>query len=244
MRAASRRIEAARLRLWVVAVLLAFALALSGLAFGAAAAKKLPPETLRGPIDRLRQYPALSLATSEQRAAAKRLRRAIWSAKRAGNWQDTRAAAELGYDPERLARPGNAAGLFLHVENNAFHRDDRFLDPQAPETLIYANSPGKPLVLIGVMFPVRRGMHGPTPGGPITRWHTHRVCARGNRRGLKPRPDGSCPPGTRSRQGAEMLHFWFTSDLRSAYAIRGPLPELCAERLVPRQSCHNVGHRH
>ena len=66
MRAASRRIEAARLRLWVVVVVLPFTLALSGLAFGAASAKKLPPETLRGPIDRLRQYPVLSLATSEQ----------------------------------------------------------------------------------------------------------------------------------------------------------------------------------
>jgi hypothetical protein len=33
----------------------------------------LPPGALRGPIERLRQYPTLSLATSEQRAAAVRL---------------------------------------------------------------------------------------------------------------------------------------------------------------------------
>jgi hypothetical protein len=39
-----------------------------------------------------------------------------------------------------------------------------------------------------------------------------------------------------------MLHFWFTADLRSAFAIHGPLPELCAERLVPHEYCH--GHVH
>lgn len=230
---------------WVVALVSACVLGVcSGLAFATGADKKLPPETLRGPIDRLRQYPTLSLATSEQRAAARRLRAEIWAAMRAGHWQDTRAAAEAGYDPERLSRPGNSAGLFLHVENPALHRDELFLAPEAPETLIYANAPGRPLVLIGIMFAVSRGMHGPTPGGPITRWHTHRVCARGAKRGLKPRPDGTCPPGTKSRQGAEMLHFWFTSDLRSAYAIHGPLPELCAEGLVHHEYCHHLGHTH
>ena len=243
MRAASR-IEAARLPLWALAAVSAFALSLTGLASGAGAARKLPPETLRGPIDRLRQYPKLSLATNEQLAAARHLRRAIRSARRTGDWQDTGAAAEIGYDPERLSRPGNAAGLFLHVENRTFHSDDFFLDAEAPETLIYANSPGRPLRLIGVMFAMPRGMHGPTPGGPITRWHRHRVCARGAERGLKPRPDGTCPPGAKSRLGAEMLHFWFTSDLRSAYAIQGPLPELCAERMVPHQYCHHFVHAH
>jgi hypothetical protein len=41
-----------------------------------------------------------------------------------------------------------------------------------------------------------------------------------------------------------MLHFWFTSDLRSAYAIHGPVPELCAARLLYHESCHHTGHGH
>ena len=69
-----------------------------------------------------------------------------------------------------------------------------------------------------MMFSMPRGVHGPTPGGPITRWHTHKVCVRGNARGLAPRADGSCPPGTRVRHGSEMLHVWFTHDLRSSFA--------------------------
>ena len=69
-----------------------------------------------------------------------------------------------------------------------FSNDDHYLDPQEPEVLIYANAPRRPLVLIGVMFAVPRGVRGPTPGGPITRWHTHLVCATrqacaGSRRG-------------------------------------------------------------
>src|SRR5438093_6173589 len=53
--------------------------------------KKLPPGTLRGPIDRLQQYPTLSLATAEQRAAAVRLLEATRSATR--KWRDSKAAA-------------------------------------------------------------------------------------------------------------------------------------------------------
>ena len=104
--------------------------------------------------------------------------------------------------------------------------------------------PGRPLVLVGVMFAVPRGVRGPTPGGPITRWHTHRVCVEGDRRGLAPRPDGRCPPGTRSRYGSEMMHVWFTRDLRSAYSVPAPVRELCAAGLVPRPYCAHVDHGH
>jgi len=201
---------------------------------------KLPPGTLRGPAERLQQYPTVSLATAAQLAAAKRLRKELWAS--AAEWRDPRDAAELGYAPARLRRPGNAAGLFLHAEHRAFSNDDNYLDPEEPEVLIYANAPRRPLVLIGVMFAVPRGVRGPTPGGPITRWHTHVVCAKGEKRGLAPRRDGSCPPGTKRRQGAEMLHFWFTRDLRSAFAIHGPLPELCAAGLVFHEYCHHHIH--
>lgn len=214
---------------------LAFATTVSG------APKKLPPGTLRGPIDRLQQYPKLSLATSSQREAAVRLLEATRGA--AGPWRDPHAAAAAGFSM-RLAprRPGDQSVHWFHSENHRFLQDDRYLDPQHVETLIYANAPGHSLVLIGVMFALRRGMHGLSLGGPITRWHTHWVCARGKRRGIAPRPDGSCPRGTKGRQGSEMLHIWFTRDLRSAYAIHAPEPELCVARLLPRGYCRRAGH--
>lgn len=38
-----------------------------------------------------------------------------------------------------------------------------------------------------------------------------------------------------------MLHVWFTRDLRSAFAIRAPVPELCAAGLLPRAYCGRFG---
>lgn len=220
------------------------AAAISSSAFTATATgqkKKLPAGTLRGPIDRLQQYPTLSLATAEQRAAAVRLLEATRRATR--EWRNPKAAAAAGFRMTLAPRLAVDRSVhWFHSENHHFLQDDRYVDPQHVETLIYANAPGRPLVLIGVMFALRRGMHGPSLGGPITRWHTHWVCARGKHRGLAPRPDGSCPPGTKGRQGSEMLHIWFTRDLRSAYAVHAPEPELCVAGLLPSGYCRHAGH--
>jgi hypothetical protein len=73
---------------------------------------------------------------------------------------------------------------------------------------------------VGFMFSMPRGLEAASPGGPITRWHWHVVCANARQRGKKPLPDGSCLRGTSLHGGSEMLHVWFTGDLRSAYAIQ------------------------
>lgn len=213
----------------------------AALAYAGTGEPKLPPETLRGPAARLHQYPTPRLATPEQRARAQTLHRQIVVATRA--WRDPHAATAAGFHTARpRRRVGNTSPLWFHAEHRRFHHDDIYLDPKRPDTIIYADFPGRPLVLIGVMFSMPRGMRGPTPGGPITRWHTHRVCARGNARGVTPRRDGSCPTGTTSRQGSEMMHVWFTRDLRSTFAIHAPVPELCVARLLPRAHCAHIGH--
>jgi hypothetical protein len=186
---------------------------------------RLPPQTLRGNENRLQEYPTLSLASPSQRAAAERLLAQIRATAR--GWRRLPDATAAGFDTRTARRrPGDRSVHYLHAEHHVYSHDGRYLDPQRPEALIYANVPGHPLLLVGAMFSMPRGMRGPTPGGPITRWHTHRVCARGGARGLTPRPDGSCPPGTKAREGSEMLHVWFTLDLRSAFAIHGPAREL------------------
>ena len=215
------------------------AVALALVVVAPALAARLPPQTLRGPETRLRQYPTLAAATPAERAAAWRLRGRMHSA--ALRWVTLRAARRAGFDTRRVLRNGELAGLYLHAEHHRNSNDAVYLDPRRPEALIYANVPGRPLVLIGLMFSVPRGVRGPTPGGPITRWHTHRVCARGKHRGLRPRRDGSCPPGSRARQGSEMLHFWLTRDLRSAFAIHAPAPELCRDGLLTVR-CRHAGH--
>jgi hypothetical protein len=206
---------------------------------------KLPPGTLRGNEHRLQEYPSVALASAEQRAAAERLLAEIRTTAR--GWRNLRAAAAAGFDTRTVRRrAGDDSVHYLHAEHHRYSHDRLYLDPRRPEALIYANMPGRrPLVLVGMMFSMPRGMHGRTPGGPITRWHTHTVCARGGRRGLTPRPDGSCPPGTSPRQGSEMLHVWLTNDLRSAYAIHAPARELGLAHLLPAAFCplHNASAR-
>jgi hypothetical protein len=186
---------------------------------------------------RLRHYPVVALATPSQRAAAERLRSRLDVATRA--WRVPGVAAAAGFELRRPRRAkGEARVMWFHSENRLLHatRDDE-LDPNHPDTLIYADLPGRPLRLVGVMISLPRGVRGRTPGGPITRWHHHLVCVAGDERGHTPRPDGSCPPGATLGAGSEMMHVWFTDDLRSSFAIHAPWPELCSARLLPKATC-------
>jgi hypothetical protein len=197
-----------------------------------------PAGAVRGLVDELPQYPNVSAATAGQRAAAGRL---VADARRAARaWRDPRAALAAGFAAARpRRRPGDRALGIFHAEHRRFSADRDFLDPDRPEVLIYANAPGRPLVLVGVMFSVPRGVLGPSPGGPITRWHSHIVCARGAQRGFAPPTPGRCPRGATLRRGSEMLHLWFTRDLRSAFAVKVPEPELCALRALPAAHCRS-----
>ena len=225
----------------VVFVLTATLIVTISAPFALAEPAKLPPEALRGPAHLLHQYPSPQLATRDQRTAATRLLAELRAATSA--WRVPARAKEAGFRVNRKVRArADAPPLWLHAESVAFRRDGRYLDPARPDTIIYADVVGRPLVLIGVMFSMPRGMRGPTPGGPITRWHAHLVCARGDARGVTPRRDGSCPPGTRKRLGSEMMHVWFTRDLRSSYAIHAPVPELCAAGYLPARHCRGHGH--
>jgi hypothetical protein len=231
----------------VAALALGFVVASTPEALGAAdgnGERLLPAGTLRGPFHRMRQYPVLALATREQRAAALRLRAEVRIAVR--RWRTLRLAAAAGYDVRRPPRrPDYDAVRWFHADHRrGFHSDGVQVDPSAPETLVYADVPRRPLVLVAVMFTVPRGVRGPTPGGPITRWHRHLVCIRRNGPGLTPGPNNTCPRGHKLRLGAEQLHVWLTRDLRSAYAIGAPVHELCVARLLPPGRCHHTGHGH
>ena len=205
-------------------------------------ARKLPASARHGLVQHLRQYPVVALATARERARARRVLAQLVSAAERGNWRDLRAVARAGYDTRTAPRKaGDRTIHYVHAERDQEPRSV-ILDPRRPKALIYANTPGQPLVLVGAMWSTRRGERGPTPAGPIMRWHSHVICSDGVRRGLKPPASGECPPGTQLRQGrSEMLHVWFTADLRSAFAQRAPEPELCAAGLLPAGYCRGLG---
>jgi hypothetical protein len=170
----------------------------------------------------------VAAASDDERARAE----ALWKASvaNAAQWRDPAAAAAAGFrfrDKDE-AGPGRPV-RFLHVPNPAWRDDGRVLDPAHPETLVYWNGPGDQLTLVGVMYTAPRGAHGPTVGGPITRWHQHESCrdpATGAKLGLA--VDGACPQGQVYRRSVEMMHVWFTDDLATAFARRAPLAALLA----------------
>lgn len=198
----------------------------------------LPATCGHGPIPQLEQYPRPRLATPLERRRARRLLAALVAAAEQGDWRNLRAAAHVGYDTRPDPRaPGDVAIRYFHAERGQEPRGRVILNPERPKALIYANAPGRPLVLVGAMWTMRRDELGPTPGGPITRWHTHLICSDGRRQGTKPPQNRICPTGTHLHEGSEMMHVWFTGDLRSAFAISPPEPELCKAGYLPATYC-------
>ena len=170
----------------------------------------------------------VATASDEERARAEALWKA--SAANAERWRDpSSAAAAAGFRFRNgEAAPGRTV-RFLHVPNPAWRADGRVLDPARPETLVYWTGPGDRLTLVGVMYTAPRGAHGPTVGGPITRWHVHESCRDPGTRAKLGRPvDGACPQGQVYRRSVEMMHVWFTDDLATAFARRAPLAALRA----------------
>jgi hypothetical protein len=145
-----------------------------------------------------------SSPTPEQLAAATRLRDETATA--IARYADPAVAAADGYAVDGIA------GLDFHASNEAYDRDDRILDPERPETLVYASGPAGP-VLLGAMFQMPGfGEVGPAIGGPLTVWHGHeQICFS-----LVPpamtgivSPLGGCPVGSFTiPRTIEMMHVW------------------------------------
>jgi hypothetical protein len=184
--------------------------------------------------DHQANLPDVTAASDDERAAAQRL--LDQSVAGTERWRDPAAARAVGFHVDRsLARADAMAGTrkagkqrFLHVPNPAWRADGRVLDPTRPETLVYWRGPQGQLVLVGVMYTAAKGRPGPAVGGPITRWHIHETCrdpASGAKLGLAG-DTGACPAGQVFRRSGEMMHVWFTGDLRTAFARRAPLDAL------------------
>ena len=116
-----------------------------------------------------------------------------------------------------LPKPG--VGPDVHLDNKANREDGRSLDPDHPETLVYAILDNK-ATLLGVVYVMdRAGVPAPQPGGPITRWHAHNICLT-----LLPpgfgivSPFGSCPALSVSLTTPEMMHVWVVDSPAGPFA--------------------------
>ena len=119
-------------------------------------------------------------------------------------WHDFEKALADGFDSQDDER---------HYENQAFILDDRILDCDRPEFLMYYPNPDGTKELVGFMFYARTATErGPQIGGPLTTWHYHRwsnmQCTINGIIDVGWAVDGECEEGVGSHRSAEMLHVW------------------------------------
>jgi len=148
-----------------------------------------------------RDYEAVwDAATSAERTGAAELVVATADATR--RWQDVDAAIADGFAP-------NHGGVGpVHYRNVGNRRDDRTLDPQHPESLVYLQRPDGDPILLGAVYVTLRDQERVVPGGDLTAWHVHQDPACHH-------PD--VDPGCDDVRGG-MLHVWVYDDVIDPFA--------------------------
>jgi hypothetical protein len=145
-----------------------------------------------------------STPTPEQQRAADELVERCRAAAAAHGWYDYAKGLADGFDFTDDER---------HYENRANLLDDRILDCDRPEYLMYYPGPNGAHELVGFMFYARTlSERGPQIGGPLTVWHFHRwsnqICTRDGVIQVDWAVDGECKQGFAAHRSPEMLHVW------------------------------------
>ncbi len=196
------------------------------------------PTTL---VEVSRYHPDCPATADLQAAAEEFLVRAYRVALERGWDRFDRSRAD-GFEPGKAGDPNETH--FVHLGHSL---DDRLLDPEAPEYLMYYPTSDGPL-LVGMMFMVRTPEErGPQFGGPQTVWHYHAyedpACLQDMRiSSPHDTPSGPvCPEGaTAGFKSPEMLHLWFVDHPEGTYATSMILPPAVLEGGI-REDLREVG---
>ena len=152
--------------------------------------------------------------TPEQQARAENL--IVVSLARLPQFSDTATAEAAGFHSI-----GDAATGDEHYINWSYVNDDKILDPDYPESLVYQMRDGRK-TLVAAMFMLPDGTTldaVPDVGGKLTQWHVHNdLCftddpvaprlAFGAGAGPVVGSDNPCPPPTQKRANVPMMHVW------------------------------------
>ncbi|MDA0370912.1 MAG: hypothetical protein O3C62_03955 [Actinomycetota bacterium] len=129
-------------------------------------------------------------------------------------WSDYETAVSQGW-----VSIGDESTGFEHLINRELIVDDRFLDPTAPESLVYQVE-GQTRTLVSAMFMAEPGLPVDDQklldfAGPLMQWHVHdNLCFRTNPDGRSVvagvfDSNGNCPQGSAPGGfGIAMVHVW------------------------------------
>lgn len=117
----------------------------------------------------------------------------------------------LGFSVESAALEGDDDPSVEHLVNPHNMMDDKLLDPNYPESLVFRFLPTGEKQLVAIMYMTRPGQHGPQVGGPLTRWHWHPTAPGcmdefGVVRARK--VNDRCAAGLSGGPTSEMIHVW------------------------------------
>ena len=139
-------------------------------------------------------------------------------------WADYQTALDGGWQSI-----GDGSTGFEHFIKRELIQDDKFLDPTAPEALVYKVE-GAKRTLVSVMFIAKTGVTVDDPSltdyaGGLIQWHSHdNLCWRNNAQGVPVIAGltdgaGNCPPGSaRAGSNNAMVHVWITPHLCGPFA--------------------------
>jgi hypothetical protein len=184
--------------------------------------KKLPAMV----IWELSRYAPGTEPTPEQQLASEDLIERAHAAAIANHWNVFKKAKADGF--HLLPDDG------IHFMKDEYLTDDRILDPEHPEFLMYYLTP-KGFLLVGMMFYTRSmEERGPQIGGPLTVWHYHRWryprCFRDAVVGVQwLRPNEKCKEGTIGYRSPEMMHVWLVDHPSGPFATGMQI----ADKLLP-----------
>jgi hypothetical protein len=159
---------------------------------------------------------------AERKAAKEWLERCYEAAKRHG-WDDFEKGLAGGWESMMPIDP-------YHYRNREYVLDDRLLDPERPEFLMYYPKPDGTKGLAGLMFIMKSfDERGPQFAGRLSVWHYHDwarlVCTEEEviwhdfvEEG------GHCPRGEPQYRTPEMLHTWLIDHPKGPFATSMILP--------------------
>jgi hypothetical protein len=192
-----------------------------------------PQKTPQMVIWELSRFAADTPPTSAQKQASAKLVEECQRAALEHGWFDFETGLADGYTLMFQDR--------RHYENREYMLDDRVLDPDRPEFLMYYGTPqGKQLT--GFMFYVANHLDGgPQIGGNDTIWHYHvwnrPLCAL---RGLVsvglPGVGGQCKQGIPIQRSPEMLHVWLVDHPDGFFTTSMMLPTRLMTRLLAKRA--------
>lgn len=142
----------------------------------------------------------------EQQAAAESLVRSTIAD--LPQWEDTAVAEAAGY--RSIHDSGTGVEHYINAE---FQEDDTVLDPNKPESLVYAVE-GDERRLVAAMYMLDRGLpleDVPDYGGALMQWHVHdNLCYTEDGRvaGVTAGAEGECPEGLFKPEPTPMIHVW------------------------------------